>query len=50
LPDFSWCIIPEQEKYTKRPQNIPNGRKIIQTAIKYANVIHRNLPKLGFLI
>jgi hypothetical protein len=41
-------------KYKERPQNIPNGRKIDQMAIKYTNIFHRksfqNLPKLGFLV
>jgi hypothetical protein len=39
-------------KYTEWPQNIPDGRKIDQLAIKYTNIIHckilQNLPKLGF--
>jgi hypothetical protein len=41
-------------KYTQWPQNITNGRKIDQTAKKYANIFHckalRNLPKLGFFV
>jgi hypothetical protein len=41
-------------KYTKRPQNIPNGRKKDLMAIKYINNVHyktlENLPKLGFLV
>jgi hypothetical protein len=41
LPDFSWYDIPTQgkiyeitTKYTKLPQNIPNGHKIYQTVVK----------------
>jgi hypothetical protein len=40
------------KKYTKWPQNIPNGRKIDQMVIKYTNFSHcktlQNLHKLGF--
>jgi hypothetical protein len=54
LPDFSWHNIPKWEKYTKWPQNRPNGLKIDQMAIKYANNFHcktlQNLPKSGFLV
>jgi hypothetical protein len=56
---FSWYNIPKLEKYnqftlnyTNLPQNIPNGRKMDQMAIKYLNIFHfrilQNLPKLGF--
>jgi hypothetical protein len=59
LPDFSLNNIPKREKYTqmttkytKRPLNISNGRKIDQMVIKYTNNFHcktlQNLPKLGF--
>jgi hypothetical protein len=34
LPDFSWHNIPKREKYTKCPQNIPNGHKIFPMAVK----------------
>jgi hypothetical protein len=34
LPDFSWFKIPKQGKYTKLPQNIPNGHKIFPMAVK----------------
>jgi hypothetical protein len=34
LPDFSWSNKPKWEKYTKRPQNIPSGRKIYPLAVK----------------
>jgi hypothetical protein len=38
-------------KYTQWPQNRPNGSKIDQMAIKYANIFHcqalHNLPKIG---
>jgi hypothetical protein len=40
LPDFPWDNIPKGEKYsknikyTKWPQNIPNGRKIDKMAVK----------------
>jgi hypothetical protein len=27
-------------KYTKMPQNIPNGRKIVQMAVQYTNIVH----------
>jgi hypothetical protein len=48
------------EKYTKLPQNIPdghkisNGRKIDQMVIKYTKIFHsktlQNIPTLGFLV
>jgi hypothetical protein len=53
LPDFSWSNIPKRKKYTKLPQNIPNGHKIHKMAAKYFKT-HRyayhskalqNLPK-----
>jgi hypothetical protein len=61
LPDFYWYNIPKlgkiyqiTMKYTKWPQNIPNGRTIDQMALKYRNICHckslHNLPKLGFLV
>jgi hypothetical protein len=34
LPDFPWYKIPKWGKYTKLPQNIPNGRKSFPMAIK----------------
>jgi hypothetical protein len=34
LPDVSWYNIPKWEKYTKWPQNIPNGHKIYQMEAK----------------
>jgi hypothetical protein len=52
--------IPKQEyvtyqittKYTKRPINIPNCRKIFRMAMKYTNNLHskalQNIPKLVF--
>jgi hypothetical protein len=46
LPDFSWYIIPKQEKMyqmnakcTKWSQNIPKVRKILQMDIKYINIL-----------
>jgi hypothetical protein len=33
LPDFSWHNIPKREKYTKLPQNVPNGYNVYQMAI-----------------
>jgi hypothetical protein len=30
LPDFSWYNVPKRGKYTKLPQNRPNGNKIYQ--------------------
>jgi hypothetical protein len=54
LPDFSWYKIPKREKYIKWLQNVPNGRKIDQMAIKYTNIFHcktlQNLPKLGLFL
>jgi hypothetical protein len=59
--DFSLHNIPKRGKiyqvtirYTKWPQNMPNGLKMDQMAkIKYTNILHcndlQNLPKLGFL-
>jgi hypothetical protein len=45
LPDFSWNLIPKPEKMyqtntecTKRSQNNPNARKIVQMSIKYVNI------------
>jgi hypothetical protein len=35
LPDFSRYNIPKREKYTKLPQNIPNGYEIYKMAVKY---------------
>jgi hypothetical protein len=39
------------EKYAKWPKNIPNGRKISQTVIKYNRIFHSKalqiIPKLG---
>jgi hypothetical protein len=41
-------------KYTKLPQNIPEGSKIRQNVIKNTNIFHcktlQNLPNLGFLV
>jgi hypothetical protein len=34
LPDFSWSKIPKWGKYTKLPQNIPNGHKVFPMAVK----------------
>jgi hypothetical protein len=34
LPDFPWSKIPKREKFTKLPQNIPNGNKIFPIAVK----------------
>jgi hypothetical protein len=34
LPDFSWSEIPKGGKYTKLPNNIPNGHKIFPMAVK----------------
>jgi hypothetical protein len=48
---FSWHNIPKQGKiyqmaikYTKWPQNVPNGHKIFHCKCL------QNLPKLGFLV
>jgi hypothetical protein len=58
LPDFSWYMIPKpginDNKCTKSPQNISNGRKIDQMVFKYTKIFHsktlKNLRKLGFLV
>jgi hypothetical protein len=57
LPDLTWYNIPNWEKYTKLPQNIPNDYKMNQMAAictKYTDIFHckslQNLPKLGFLV
>jgi hypothetical protein len=58
---FSLYNIPKRRKiyqitikYTKWPQDIPNGHKIDRLASKYNNIIYcktlQNLPKLGFLV
>jgi hypothetical protein len=36
LPDFSWGKIPRLEKDTKWTQNVPDGHKISQMAVKYS--------------
>jgi hypothetical protein len=40
------------EKYTKWPQNVPNGHVSYQIAVKYTNILHsealQNLPKIVF--
>jgi hypothetical protein len=59
LPDFSWSESTKTGKvyqmttnYTKRPYIIPNGNKLYQMAVKYANIFHpkalQNIPKYGF--
>jgi hypothetical protein len=61
LPDFSRSKVPKRgkiyqitTKYTKWPQNIPNGLKIDQMVIKYTEILNsntlQNLPKFGFLV
>jgi hypothetical protein len=37
-------------KYARWPQNIPNGRKIDQMAIKTHCKTLQNLPEFGFLV
>jgi hypothetical protein len=37
-------------KYTKLSQNIPNGRKIDQMAIKYTNIFHCKIGIFGLKI
>jgi hypothetical protein len=41
-------------KYTKSPQNIPNGHKMDLIDIIYTNTFHckslQNLPKMGYLV
>jgi hypothetical protein len=36
LPDFSWNLIPKQEKITKLTQNSPNCHKISHMSVKYS--------------
>jgi hypothetical protein len=61
LPDLSWSKHTKIEKvyqmttnYTKRPYNVPNVHKLIQTAVKYTTNFHsmalQNIPKLRFLV
>jgi hypothetical protein len=38
LPDFLGPKYQNGEKYTKLPQNIPNGHKIFQMVIKYTKI------------
>jgi hypothetical protein len=60
LTDFSWCMIPKQEKMyqmsticTEWSKTIPIIHKIFQMAIKYTNIFQsealKNFPKLGYL-
>jgi hypothetical protein len=41
-------------KYTKGPENIPNGSKIDHMARKYTDSFHsktlQNVPKFGFFV
>jgi hypothetical protein len=61
LPDFSWRMIPKQEKMYRMSeicnewsQNIPNIHRIFQMAITYINIFQSEalkiFPKLGFLV
>jgi hypothetical protein len=34
LPDFYWSKIPKRGKYTKLPQNIPNGHNTFPMVVK----------------
>jgi hypothetical protein len=52
LPDFSWCMMPKQDKMyqmsticTELSQNIPNIHKIFQMAIKYINIFQSEALK-----
>jgi hypothetical protein len=58
LPDFSWHS-KKVQKYTNRPQNVPNGPKTNPLALQYTkwqqnktNIFHskafQNIYKLGF--
>jgi hypothetical protein len=40
LPDFSWYNLPKRVKMYQNRGNMPNGMKIDQTDIKYANIFH----------
>jgi hypothetical protein len=57
LPDFSWYVVPKQEKCTKSTQDVPKGHKIHQISLKYFQMAIKcinifkskapqNLPKL----
>jgi hypothetical protein len=61
LPDYSWYMIPKQEKMyqmntkrTKWSYNIPNALKMSQIAIKYINIFPskalQNSPNLEFWV
>jgi hypothetical protein len=52
LPDFYRYNMPKQEKYTKGPQNVPNGYKMFHLAVnrqkwpfKYKHIRLQDLPK-----
>jgi hypothetical protein len=46
--------IPNDDKITKCPKNISNGRKIVYMTRMFNNIFHSkvlpNIPKLGFLV
>jgi hypothetical protein len=53
LPNFSWCVIPKQEKMyqmsticTERSQNIPNIHNVFLMAIKYINIFQSEALKI----
>jgi hypothetical protein len=46
LLDSLWYKKAKLEKYTKWLQNIPNGRKMYQKAIKYTNNFHSKPSKI----
>jgi hypothetical protein len=46
LPDFSWYNIPKLEKYTKWPQNIPNGHELKSEMLQMAyNIPTFSIPR-----
>jgi hypothetical protein len=51
LPAFSCCNMPNVKKYTKLPQNIQNGGKIQQKALKVPKMamkyVYPNFPFRG---
>jgi hypothetical protein len=43
LPDFIGARYQNGEKFTNRPQNVPDGRKTYQMLVKYSNK-YQNIP------
>jgi hypothetical protein len=50
LPDFSWSKYAKMgTNYTKRPQIIPHGRKILQMVIKFPFCVPIKFTQIGIL-